>query len=204
MGLIDTAMVTAAKNVASSKKRMGENMNEILGWIDTMDSLPPGSSVGKAILSGKSAVGKQTPGGGLNFGGSTRNAMEGRGRSTGPVPNMMTYKWRDPVDGQLFHLTTAKGTKKYFKPFLNDLAATGYDVDSLGGLANRNIAGTNTPSEHKYGRAIDINPGQNPMGSQLITNMPDNIAKIAALNNLIWGGTWKSKKDAMHFSITGY
>jgi hypothetical protein len=194
-------MATAAKNTAGSKKRMADNMQEILGWIDTMDALegtsmagPKNSSVGQSIQS--------------QYGGrdasAVRNQMEGRGPSSGPIPNMMTYKWRDPVDNQLFHLTTARGTKKYFKPFLNDLAATGYDIDSLGGYNYRNARGSNRLSEHAYGRAIDINPSSNPMGSQLITDLPSNVARLAALHNLIWGGTWKSKKDSMHFSTTGY
>lgn len=195
--LYEKAMATAQQNAVASKKRTAQNMQEVLGWIDSMDSMGNGPVGGV----------KSTPNNGpqsSNIGGSIRNQMEGRGPSSGPIPNMMTYKWKDPVDGQVFHLTTAKGTKKYFKPFLNDLAATGYDVDSLGGYSYRNARGSNRLSEHAYGKAIDINPGSNPMGSNLVTNMPKNVAQLAALHKLIWGGNWKSKKDAMHFSLTGY
>jgi hypothetical protein len=124
----------------------------------------------------------------------------GHGPSTGPIPGLVSYSWHG------MPLTTAKGTKKNFLGLLNALAAQGYKVSSLGSYANRNARGSNRLSEHAYGRAIDINPSQNPMTSNanFRTNMPSNIARLAQLHGLIWGGTWKSKKDPMHFSTTGY
>ena len=56
-------------------------------------------------------------------------------------------------------------------------------------------------SVHAHGGAIDINPGANPMGGQLITDMPENISAIAKQLGLGWGGNWASIKDAMHFSV---
>ena len=53
---------------------------------------------------------------------------------------------------------------------------------------------------HAYGAAIDINPSANPMGSTLITDLPPGIDVIAKQLGLGWGGTWSTKKDAMHFS----
>jgi len=53
---------------------------------------------------------------------------------------------------------------------------------------------------HPYGASIDINPGKNPYGSKLVTDMPSNISEIAAKHGLGWGGNWSSVKDAMHFS----
>lgn len=129
---------------------------------------------------------------------SIRNAAEGRGPSTGSPGSLESYKWGK------FNLTTAKGTKGKFIGLLNDLAATGYKINSIGTYSHRNARGSNRLSEHAYGNAIDINPAQNPMGSRLVTDMPKNITQIAARYGLVWGGTWKSKKDAMHFSTTGY
>lgn len=88
-----------------------------------------------------------------------------------------------------------------FKGFLDDLEASGYPIDSLGGFAKRNIAGTNTPSFHSLGAAIDINPSENPVtyGSRQ-TNMPSNIEEMAQKWGLGWGGDWRHKKDPMHFS----
>jgi hypothetical protein len=58
-------------------------------------------------------------------------------------------------------------------------------------------------SEHAYGNAIDINPGQNP-GHSSQTNLPANISDIAARHGLTWGGDWRpGSRDNMHFEWTG-
>lgn len=197
MGLYEDAMKRAVEFKQRSKQRTRENTEALLGWMTTMDELvgaPSGGGGGGKVGSGP--LGSNAA--------SIRNTMEGRGPSSGPIPGMKTWKWRDPIDDQLFRVTTAKGTKKQFKPFLSALARTGYDVDSIGGYVHRNARGSNRLSEHAYGKAIDINPGANPMGANLVTDMPKNVAEIAALYDLVWGGTWKSKKDAMHFSTTGW
>lgn len=87
-----------------------------------------------------------------------------------------------------------------FQGLIDYLDSVGYDINSLGGYNDRNIAGSNKKSVHARGGAIDINPGTNPMGSQLITDMPADIGAVAAKMGLGWGGNWSSKKDAMHFS----
>lgn len=195
MGLYEDAMQAVIKRKQSTRERINQNLNAVIDWLDFTESLS--SLPSNKPNSGGSPVGEKI----TNFYGghqNVRNIMEGRGPSTGPIPPQMTWKFRGmPV-------TTAKGTKKYFKPFLRDLAKTGYDIESLGGYNYRPIRGGGRLSEHAYGRAIDINPQQNPMGSSLVTNMPKNVARLAALHHLIWGGTWRSKKDPMHFSITGY
>jgi poly-gamma-glutamate synthesis protein (capsule biosynthesis protein) len=89
----------------------------------------------------------------------------------------------------------------------------------------RNIANTSRWSNHAYGRAIDINPIQNPyiskdgkifhndsnkhrkrehtnlLNSQdkarLLKN--DKAVKIFKRYGFIWGGNWKSIKDYQHF-----
>jgi hypothetical protein len=75
-------------------------------------------------------------------------------------------------------------------------------------------------SQHSYGTAIDINPVQNPYikGSLVIPEngstarnggVPGTITSksqpVAAMKRagLIWGGTWSSLKDYMHFSKSG-
>jgi hypothetical protein len=90
-----------------------------------------------------------------------------------------------------------------FKGFIEELEATGYVIKSIGGYANRNIAGTGKKSYHSLGAAIDINPSTNPhlFDGRLQTDMPSNIGAIAAKYGLGWGGNWSSSKDAMHFSI---
>lgn len=90
-----------------------------------------------------------------------------------------------------------------FQGFLNALSKKGYKIESLGGYADRNIAGTSTPSLHSYGLALDINPTQNPVSyGSVHTNLPPGIGRLAAQYGLVWGGSWHGgKKDPMHFSI---
>ncbi len=109
-----------------------------------------------------------------------------------------TINWRGRT------LTLNASAVDNFVGFLNELAATGYNITSIGSHAVRNIAGTSTPSLHSYGLAIDINPSQNPVTWNGVpqTNLPKGVGRLAAKYGLAWGGNWNgSKTDAMHFSI---
>lgn len=89
----------------------------------------------------------------------------------------------------------------------------------------RNIEGTNRWSRHAYGKAIDINPIQNPYVSKKgkishTASLKYKVREQKDLNNLgqealilkdgivvnmfkkygwIWGGDWKTIKDYQHF-----
>lgn len=76
----------------------------------------------------------------------------------------------------------------------------------------RVIAGTNRLSNHSYGRAIDINPVQNPYvrgisiappGAVYNTQIPgtvtEDIAQLFKECGWSWGGEWKDRKDWQHF-----
>lgn len=92
-----------------------------------------------------------------------------------------------------------------FQALIDYLDSVGYDISSLGGYVDRDVRGKpGVKSVHAHGGAIDINPGANPMGSQLITDMPENISAIANQLGLGWGGNWTSVKDAMHFSVAAH
>jgi hypothetical protein len=80
------------------------------------------------------------------------------------------------------------------------MTKSGYKIRSLGGYSDRNVAGTGAKSAHSRGWAIDVNPGANPMGRRLKTDMPKSVVNHARSIGLGWGGDWRSKKDAMHFS----
>jgi hypothetical protein len=89
-----------------------------------------------------------------------------------------------------------------FQALIDYLDSIGYEIKSLGGFVDRDVRGKpGVKSVHAHGGAIDINPGENPMGGQLITDMPENISAIAKGLGLGWGGNWASIKDAMHFSV---
>jgi hypothetical protein len=93
------------------------------------------------------------------------------------------------------------------------------------GYECRYVAGTTTWSQHSYGRAIDVNPRQNPMIRGSYPNHsyldPPNSATWLArerywpgmvhaegavpaftANGFAWGGEWTTLKDYMHFSTT--
>jgi len=87
-----------------------------------------------------------------------------------------------------------------FQGFINDLEATGYKINSIGGYADRaNVNNPSVKSFHAMGAAIDINPGSNPNKSTK-TDLPPQTGTIAAAHGLGWGMNWKSVKDPMHFS----
>lgn len=109
-------------------------------------------------------------------------------------------------------------------------------VDEFGGDDDRSMAANNTSafncrratgsgrwSEHAYGRAVDVNPVQNPYVTRsgavlppagaghtrrdpatpgLVTSAGPVVAAFSAIG-WAWGGTWSSGKDYQHFSATG-
>jgi hypothetical protein len=91
--------------------------------------------------------------------------------------------------------------------------------DNTSAFNCRYVAGTTTWSQHAYGRAIDINPVENPYvdgshvsplkGTRYADRSPLRPGMIArhdpvwrAFHRLGWGwgGDWSSVKDYMHFS----
>ncbi|WP_430787656.1 M15 family metallopeptidase [Actinoplanes sp. G11-F43] len=89
------------------------------------------------------------------------------------------------------------------------------------GYECRYVAGTKRWSQHAYGRAIDINPRQNPMIRGTYLDPPNSAKWIPRTNHhpgmlhaagavpaftregFTWGGRWTTLKDYMHFSTTG-
>ncbi len=86
----------------------------------------------------------------------------------------------------------------------------------------RYVAGTTRWSQHAYGRAIDLNPVQNPYvsngvasptrGQQYVDRSQrrkgmihagDKVVRAFAAAGWEWGGYWSSPKDYQHFSRTG-
>lgn len=86
----------------------------------------------------------------------------------------------------------------------------------------RFVEGTTTWSQHAYGRAIDINPFQNPFvdGDRIwptgatayldrgreeaaMIQPGDGVVEAFASIGWPWGGNWNSLKDYQHFSSTG-
>ena len=109
-------------------------------------------------------------------------------------------------------------------------------VDEFGGDDDRSMAANNTSafncrpatgstrwSEHAYGRAVDVNPIQNPYVTRSGAVLPpagvahttrdpatpglitDDSLVVAGFHSIgwLWGGDWSSGKDYQHFSATG-
>lgn len=97
--------------------------------------------------------------------------------------------------------TVAAAHKDQFQGLVNDLEAGGYLLDpkTSGGYNPRYIAGTTTPSEHAFGRAIDVNWNDNARGRPG-TISSDVAHALAQKYGMTWGGDWKNRDD-MHFEV---
>jgi D-alanyl-D-alanine carboxypeptidase len=95
-------------------------------------------------------------------------------------------------------------------------------ADNSSGFNCRFVEGTTVWSEHARGRAIDLNPLENPQikdgaftppagrrfvnrtrWSRGMIHPRDKVVRAFASIGWHWGGYWHSLKDYMHFSATG-
>jgi len=91
-------------------------------------------------------------------------------------------------------------------------------ANDTSGFLCRRSTGARSWSQHAYGKAIDINPVQNPYvkGSTVVPlngaynpSAPGTITRTGIVvrafqaSGLKWGGNWRSAKDYMHFSANG-
>ena len=96
------------------------------------------------------------------------------------------------------------------------------EADNTSAFNCRPVAGTSRWSEHAYGRAIDIDPLENPYVSDGTTSHPasrryldrslrlpgmihagDEVVRAFAAEGWGWGGTWSGTRDYQHFSAGG-
>jgi hypothetical protein len=151
----------------------------------------------------------------------------------------VTYRTFDgtAATGELVvHADVAEGAVAVF----GELFALGYPirsmrlVDDFGGSDDASMAADNTSafncrpisrgtgwSEHAYGRAIDLNPVENPYVRDGLVLPPegvpyasrpdapgvvhagDAVVRAFAAHGWQWGGDWSSPVDYQHFSTTG-
>jgi hypothetical protein len=95
-------------------------------------------------------------------------------------------------------------------------------ADNTSAFNCRPVEGTTRWSEHAYGRAIDVNPLENPYVRGATVSPPrgrayldrsrwlkgmihpgDAVVRAFARVGWEWGGYWRSLKDYQHFSATG-
>lgn len=109
--------------------------------------------------------------------------------------------------GAKFRVSSDHSTR--FQGLISDLEQLGIDIkpDQSGGYANRNIRGSNTPSQHSFGKAIDLNWNENGVGSRgaIVDQLgEEKIRELAAKHGLKWGGDFKGgRRDPMHFEVDG-
>lgn len=132
-----------------------------------------------------------------------------------PKPITSTIPLRVDNEGEHSVVHSASGAKfrvaspyaDRFAGFIADLEKEGIEVrgEQSAGYAKRNIRGTNTPSKHSHGEAIDINWHENAEGKpgELSKRLGDEkIRELAAKHGLKWGGDFKSRsRDDMHFEV---
>jgi hypothetical protein len=75
------------------------------------------------------------------------------------------------------------------------------------GYANRPIklpngGFTNTPSNHSWGLAIDLNAPENPFGGSSHT-IPEAMGELWEAYGFRWGGNYSGTRDWMHFEFMG-
>jgi hypothetical protein len=67
----------------------------------------------------------------------------------------------------------------------------------------RPIGGTNSPSNHSWGLAVDINAPSNPNKEPpIVTDMPPWMPDLWTQYGFRWGGTY-SRPDSMHYEFMG-
>jgi D-alanyl-D-alanine carboxypeptidase len=95
-------------------------------------------------------------------------------------------------------------------------------ADNTSGFNCRTVAGSTSWSQHAYGRAIDVNPLENPEVDGYTVDPPqgapyadrskdatgmihpgDAVVRAFSSVGWGWGGTWRSFKDWQHFSANG-
>ncbi|WP_026928340.1 M15 family metallopeptidase [Granulicoccus phenolivorans] len=101
------------------------------------------------------------------------------------------------------------GVRKALAPLVSALLirteAMGYALDpaQTGGFDCRPIRGSDKPSNHSRGLAVDLNWNRNPMGSTFVSDIPPTVVAMWETHGFYWGGRYSSRPDAMHFEYIG-
>lgn len=205
LSLFSDSLNNWAKNITSFDFR-GKLSKLLDGLKNALGSMFDGGGDGQSLWDRAKAFGSSIAEGAANlFGG-------GGGNEAQPVPMSGETKTFNTRNGpmQMQQIVTKGGQKawvdaKYapqFQGFINDLEASGYEIKSLGGFADRqNRNAANKASHHAFGHAIDLNPSANPNRSSR-TDLPVALTQqLIKKWGLGWGYNWKSVKDPMHFSV---
>ncbi|MGY3369908.1 hypothetical protein ACVWZL_007033 [Bradyrhizobium sp. GM2.4] len=204
---LDEGIRKAGQTVAKNYRRAGADLDK-MGNIYA----PPGAANDPRGLNGGWAAGVRKQMGalsgssasaaGIESGLSDRLGLRGKanfmhGQYGGVGENLQRVSL---ASGKSLTVNTAAAES--FKGFVDELEASGYKINSIGGYSRRGKRGGTGWSQHAYGNAIDINPGTNPQYGG--TDLPANVRDMAAKYGLSWGGDWSKRyRDPMHFEWNG-
>lgn len=120
-------------------------------------------------------------------------------------PFKMYYDKQLLVHGILVHKKIASALMLAFtdiwdncKQSVDAVAKTG--ASDWGGCFNiRNIAGSNSWSNHSWACAVDLSPGTN--GFNMKPTIGNVVVAAFKKQGAFWGGDYKGRKDPMHFEF---
>lgn len=128
-------------------------------------------------------------------------------RGWGPGwPNCQTSKLVTVVLSNGLRLPVRREMAELFRLLCEETIRLGYALhsDETWGFACRAIKGTQTPSNHSWGLAVDINSRENPQRRPLTTNLPPAVVALWKRYGFRWGGDYQhATPDAMHFEYMG-
>ena len=204
------AAITDFRNIGDAFKALVKDLAKIALQAAVLDPFKAwirgslSSAVGGGATGTGASVGAGNIMGGIaknvaaTFTGAANDNFASAGRTKGGIPlaKISSQGLAAKVDAQY---------AGRFQGLLDDLTKAGYPIKSLGegGYSYRKVAGTNSWSKHSTGRAIDINPRDNPYSYSRKQNFDDfgvDPGALARKNGLKWGGEWR-KSDAMHFQV---
>jgi hypothetical protein len=134
----------------------------------------------------------------------------GNCRNGGVTPHLVDVVWLPTKSGQRLKVTRINGVAQRLQAISNALDALPASFDrylkpSAGTYVCRPIAGTQSPSAHSFGIAIDLSTAYadywrwSPGGISAYQNkIPPDIVRIFEAHGFIWGGRWQHF-DTMHF-----
>jgi hypothetical protein len=123
--------------------------------------------------------------------------------------------WPNCTRSNIVTLVRADGLRLPIHRDLAELVSILMDLTEVSGHYNivpgwtwafacRPIAGTNQPSNHSWGTAVDINAPVNPRRRPLTTNIPRPVRELWKAHGFRWGGDYVgATPDPMHFEFMG-
>lgn len=125
------------------------------------------------------------------------------------------HHWPAGVPGNLLAVVTVPGNVRIvIRRELAELVSLMYQIAQVkygrnfatgwtGGYENRPISGTNSPSNHSKGKAIDNDARNNPMSYIWQCDIPPELVADWEALGWYWGGRYSGKTDTMHFEYIG-